>query len=241
MTSSVPDAVAAARAALLDAVDPATVGDHEQLVAEPDGVVLHYFAADLPGYRGWSWVVSTSEVDGLTTINDVVLLPGEAAIVAPAWTPYRERIKPGDLGPGDVLPPDEDDVRLAPSWAEGDGETQTPDRFYARDIGLGREWVLSAEGRDMAAQRWNDGAHGPQVAIAQQAARPCRTCGFLVSLAGPLADSFGVCANGMATDDGKVVAFDHGCGAHSGARISRSARPQKLSPPVVDTFATDDF
>jgi hypothetical protein len=34
-------------------------------------------------------------------------------------------------------------------------------------------------------------------------------------MSGPLAASFGVCANGMAPDDGRVVAFDHGCGAHS--------------------------
>lgn len=241
MTGTAHEAVSAALAALADAVDPASVGEHQRVVPEADGIVLHYFAAELAGYRGWSWVVSATELDGSLTINDVVLLPGEDAITAPAWTPYRERIKPGDLGPGDVLPPEEDDIRLVPAWAEGDGEGQTPDRFFARDVGLGREWVLSAEGRDMAAQRWHDGAHGPRAAIAQHSGRSCRTCGFLISLAGPLAESFGVCANGMATDDGKVVAFDHGCGAHSGARISRAARPQKLPAPVLDTVSTDDF
>jgi hypothetical protein len=235
------DSQSVARAALDDIADAATVGDHQKAVPEADGILLHYFAADLPGYRGWSWVVSVTELDGTTTINDVVLLPGAEAVTAPEWTPYKERIKPGDLGPGDVLPPDEDDIRLVPAWGEGDGDTQTPDRFFAREVGLGREWVLSADGREMAAQRWNDGTSGPQAAIAQQSARACRTCGFLISLAGPLAESFGVCANGMATDDGRIVAFDHGCGAHSGARISRGARIQKLPPPVLDTVATDDF
>lgn len=66
-------------------------------------------------------------------------------------------------------------------------------------------------------------------------------CAFLVSLAGPLSSRFGVCANGMANDDGRVVAFDHGCGAHSDARLSRSAAPQKLPPPVYDTVSNESL
>ena len=34
-------------------------------------------------------------------------------------------------------------------------------------------------------------------------------------LAGSLRTAFGVCANGSAPDDGRVVALAHGCGAHS--------------------------
>lgn len=235
-------AVEAARAALADATDDASVGEHLRAVVEDDGQVWHYFASTQPGYRGWNWAVSLVALpgDAAPTVNDVVLLPGDDAIVAPAWTPYRDRIRPGDLGPGDVLPPDDDDLRLVPSWSAGDGEEQTADRFFAREVGLGREWVLSAEGRDMAAQRWNDGPQGADAPIAQQASGVCRSCGFLVSLAGPLADRFGVCANGMANDDAKVVSFDHGCGAHSGARLSRSAAPRRLPPPVFDTVTVDD-
>ncbi len=44
----------------------------------------------------------------------------------------------------------------------------------------------------------------------------------------------------MANDDGKVVSFDHGCGAHSGARLSRSASAQALPPPVFDTVGVDE-
>jgi hypothetical protein len=44
----------------------------------------------------------------------------------------------------------------------------------------------------------------------------------------------------MANDDGKVVSFDHGCGAHSGARLSRAAGIQKLPDPVFDTLTVDE-
>ncbi len=235
-------AVDAARAALLDAADADAVGEHLGTVDEGDGSVAHHFVSTQPGYTGWYWAVSITRApdDEKVTVNDVVLLPGEGAIVAPAWTPYRERIQPGDLAPGDVLPPDEDDIRLVPAWSAGDDQ-DTVDRAFAREVGLGREWVLSFAGRDLAAQRWHDGEQGPDTPLAQQAPGTCAGCGFLVSLAGPLSDTFGVCANGMANDDGRVVAFTHGCGAHSDARLSRSAAPQELPPPVFDTVTVDEI
>ena len=235
-------AVDLARAAADEAADEGTVGEHLRSVDEGDGFVAHHFACLQPGYRGWYWSVSVSRApdDEKITVNDVVLLPGDEAIVAPPWTPYKERIRPGDLGPGDVLPPEEDDVRLVPAWSAGDDQ-DTVDRAFAREVGLGREWVLSLEGRDFAAQRWHDGEQGPDTPIAEQAPGTCASCGFLISLAGPLSDTFGVCANGMANDDGKVVAFTHGCGAHSGAKLSRSAAPQELPPPVFDTVSMDEF
>ncbi|WP_286931143.1 MULTISPECIES: DUF3027 domain-containing protein [Aeromicrobium] len=229
-------ATSPARAALDDSVDDGTVGDHLGSTEEAPGLVTERFACLLPGYRGWYWAVSASVLDDQVTINDIVLLPGDEAIVAPAWTPYRERVRPGDLGPGDVLPPEEDDIRLVPAWSDGDGdETGVVDRHFAREIGLGREWVLSIEGREDAAERWYEGESGPDTPIAKQAPGVCGTCGFLVSLAGDLSDRFGVCANKMANADGRVVALTHGCGAHSGTRPKRSASASKLPDPVLDS------
>jgi hypothetical protein len=235
-------AVAIARTALDGAADAGTIGDHLGAVEDGERLVSQHFGCLKPGYTGWYWSVSLSRApdSDRVTVNDVVLLPGDDAITAPAWTPYRDRIRPGDLSPGDVLPPDEDDVRLVPAWSAGDGEEQTPDRFFAREIGLGREWVLSLEGHELAGDRWQAGEQGPDAAIAQQASGVCHSCGFMVSLAGPLSERFGVCANGMANDDGRVVSFEHGCGAHSGARLSRSAGAQKLPSPVFDTVAVDE-
>jgi hypothetical protein len=107
-------------------------------------------------------------------------------------------------------------------------------------VGLGREWVLSLEGRQSAADRWFAGEQGPNTPLAQQASGVCHSCGFLISLAGPLSSRFGVCANGRANDDGKVVSFEHGCGAHSGAKLSRAASPQALPDPVLDTVTVDE-
>ena len=129
--------------------------------------------------------------------------------MAPEWVPYRERIQPGDLSPGDLLPVDDDDPRLVPTYSFGDDPLDADDkaqvRSVASDLGLGRVRTLSLEGRDLAAQRWYDGDGGPESPIAQAAPDSCRTCGFLVRIAGSLAETFGVCANGDANDDGRVV------------------------------------
>ena len=239
-------AVDLARAAAVEAAG-GEVGEHLGVVLDDDAIAggllaSHHFAALEPGYRSWYWSVSVSRVadDDRVTVNDVVLLPGDDAVVAPAWTPYKDRLRPGDLSPGDVLPPEEDDVRLVPAWSAGDGDEQTPDRFFAREVGLGREWVLSIEGREGAADRWYDGEFGPAAPIAQQAAGVCGTCGFLISLAGDLSDRFGVCGNGQANADGRVVSFAHGCGAHSGAKLKRSAS-QELPPHVLDTITPPEL
>ncbi|GAA1739816.1 DUF3027 domain-containing protein [Aeromicrobium alkaliterrae] len=230
-----------ARAVVVEAAGEDVVGAHLRADVDADGWVSHAFEALQPGYRGWSWVVSLTAVaaDAEPTVNDLVLLPGAEAIVAPAWTPYRDRIRPGDLGPGDVLPPDVDDLRLVPAWSAGDGEVEAADRQAAQELAGGRTWVLSLEGRDMAAQRWHDGAGGPHTAIAQQASGTCRTCGFRLGLAGALSDRFGVCANGMANDDGRVVDHEHGCGAHSGVKLSRATAVQELPQPYFDTLTRD--
>lgn len=230
----------AATAAIAQSCAPGDVGDYLGMVEVAPGLVDERFECKMPGYVGWYWSVSVSAVEDSATINDIVLLPAETAVVAPAWTPYRERIRPGDMNPGDVLPVEEDDIRLVPAWSAGDGDqTGVVDRHFAREIGLGREWVLSLEGREDAADRWYDGDSGPKAAIAKQAPGVCGSCGFLVSLAGDLADRFGVCANQMANSDGRVVALTHGCGAHSGTRPKRSNSAAKLPDPAYDSI-TDD-
>jgi hypothetical protein len=237
-------AVDEARQALLELVDADDVGEHLGHVAEEDRVVTHLFACTRPGYRGWRWSVTVARAprQRKVTVDEVVLLPGDDAIVAPAWVPWRERIQPGDLGPGDLLPTEEDDPRLVPGYTTGD-EVVDPDatKEVADELGLGRPRLLSLEGRDLAAQRWYDGSHGPEAPIAQSAPGQCGTCGFLVRLAGPLSRLFGVCANAYANDDGRVVSFDHGCGAHSEARLAKKNLRQPVPEPVLDTLTWDDL
>jgi hypothetical protein len=246
------DAVAAAavdeaRAALLEEVDAADVGDH--LGHQIDGyrVITHLFECKRPGYVGWRWAVTLARASRQkrVTVDEVVLLPGDDAVVAPEWVPYRERIKPGDLSPGDLLPVADEDPRLVPTYSFGDDPLDADDkaqvRAVAKDLGLGRVRTLSPEGRDLAAERWYDGPGGPEAPLARSAPEPCSTCGFLVRIAGPLADTFGVCANGDANDDGRVVAFNHGCGAHSEVRLAKKHAPPPLPEHVFDTVTLDEF
>jgi hypothetical protein len=214
-----PDAVLAAAVEVARAVAVEVaggeVGDHLGVEADDAFAVTHSFAALERGYVGWRWAVTVARADGSdeVTVDEVVLLPGSGALLAPAWVPWSERVQPGDLAPGDLLPTAPDDPRLVPAYED----TEQEDLLFAlqRELGLGRERVLSLEGRELAAERWYEGDAGPRSPLAKAAPAPCRSCGFLVPLGGGLARVFGVCANGYAPDDGRVVALDHGCGAHS--------------------------
>ena len=212
------DAVDLARAAAVE-VAGSTVGDHLAVEAEADAgggaVVTHSFATTDPAYVGWRWAVTVARADGAdeVTVDEVVLLPGDAALLAPGWLPWSERVQPGDLGPGDLLPPTPDDPRLVPAYADVDAD-ELPFDLH-RELGLGRPRVLSLDGRADAAERWYEGEAGPDTPVAKAAPGQCRDCGFLVPLAGALGRVFGACANAMAPDDGRVVALTHGCGAHS--------------------------
>jgi hypothetical protein len=235
-------AVDAARDALLTETDAAEVGDHLGAEPEADRVVTHLFECRKPGYVGWRWSVTVARAtrQKTVTVDEIVLIPGPDAIVAPEWVPYRERIKPGDLSPGDLLPVADDDPRLVPTYSFGDDpldpDARTQIRTVAKDLGLGRVRTLSPEGFEGIAQRWYEGDSGPDSPLAQSAPEPCSTCGFLVRLAGTLAESFGVCGNGDANDDGRVVSFGHGCGAHSEIRLAKRHAPPPMAEHVVDTI-----
>ncbi|MEU8122003.1 DUF3027 domain-containing protein [Spirillospora sp. NPDC049024] len=225
------EAVDLAREAAEETAGAAQVGEHLGLRAEGDRVVTHYFACLDPAYTGWRWAVTVARASRAknVTVSECVLLPGDDALLAPPWVPWLERLRPGDLGPGDLLPTAPDDVRLAPGFTQVDEST---DREALWELGLGRVRVLSREGRDEAATRWYEGVAGPRAPIAASAPAQCSTCGFYVALAGALRQVFGVCANEYAPDDGRVVSADHGCGAHSEA-VSLPAVSEH-NPPVID-------
>ena len=207
-------AVELARAVAVE-VGGASVGDHLGVEADGERVVTHSFATREAAYVGWRWAVTVTRAQGAdeVTVDEVVLLPGGAALLAPAWVPWSERVQPGDLTPGDLLPPLPDDPRLVPSYADVDAE-ELPFALH-RELGLGRPRVLSRDGRADAADRWYGGDAGPDSPMAKAAPGRCGDCGFLTLLAGELGRVFGACANAMAPDDGRVVAVTHGCGAHS--------------------------
>jgi hypothetical protein len=217
-----PDAVCAAavdlaRAAVVESGGE-HVGEHLAVVADGERLVTHHFEANEPGYRGWGWSVTLARAPRakFATVCEVALLPRTGALLPPEWLPWSERLRPGDLGVGDILPTDPDDDRLAPAYLASDDPAVEE---TASELGLGRVRVMSRLGRLEAADRWYSGDSGPTAPIATHAPAPCGTCGFWLPLGGSMRSMFGVCANLFAPDDGKVVSADHGCGAHSEALV----------------------
>jgi Protein of unknown function (DUF3027) len=210
-------AVEIAHAAAVE-VGGTSVGDHLGVRADSERVVTHAFAATVPGYPGWYWAVTVARAPRArtVTVDEVVLLPGDGALLAPAWLPWSDRLRSGDLGPGDVLVPTPDDPRLVPAYADTDEPSV---QAVGYELGLGRPRVMSPEGRLDAAERWFTGDAGPGTAMARNAPARCGTCGFYLPLEGALRAAFGVCGNDVAPADGRVVSAEYGCGAHSEALV----------------------
>ncbi|MFI5756213.1 DUF3027 domain-containing protein [Streptomyces sp. NPDC051569] len=125
--SRIPDrlcaeAVGLARAAAEEAAAPGVVGDHVSVVAEGDRVVTHFFECEELGYRGWRWAVTVTRASRAknVTLDETVLLPGPGSLLAPEWVPWSERLRPGDMGPGDLLPTEAEDLRLEPGYTGED-------------------------------------------------------------------------------------------------------------------------
>jgi hypothetical protein len=246
------EAVDLARAAVAEIVGPELVGEHLGVLAEAERVVTHMFASQDPAYAGWRWAVTVVRAPRakLVTVSETVLLPGPFALLPPPWVPWHDRLRPGDLGVGDLMPAPPDDERLVPLvTVEGDeavvdwfsnGDDAGDDRGPEEPAELpapGRSRVLSAEGREAAAERWYTSEHGPRTPLAHAAPAQCVSCGFFVPLSGELGRLFGACANAYAPDDGRVVSADHGCGAHSEAVAWQS--PARAISPVIDEFGYD--
>jgi len=143
-------------AAIADAGSADLVGADVSVEIDDDGRVETYlFEAHLAGYKGWRWCVTIAVVDKKSepTICDVVVLPGPDALLAPEWVAYRDRIQPGDVGVGDIVPSSLDDTRLVPSVHSLIADEEL-DAMQVFELGLGRARVMSIEGRDQASKRW---------------------------------------------------------------------------------------
>lgn len=211
------------------------VGEHLGVTADAERIATHAFAATLPGYTGWYWAVTLARASRAknATVDEVVLLPGGGALLAPAWVPWQERLRPGDLAPGDLLPPVENDPRLVPAYASDDDSEDPQVDAVAWELGLGRERVLSREGRLDSAERWQSSDVGPDTAMARQAPARCGTCGFLVPLSGSMRAAFGVCCNELTATDGRAVSVEFGCGAHSQVVVPGTSVAE-ITEPVYD-------
>ncbi|HEV3380382.1 MAG TPA: DUF3027 domain-containing protein [Trebonia sp.] len=250
------EAVDLARAALVTApgVGAGAVGTHMGVEAVTDRVVTHLFECLDPAYAGWRWAVTVARAprSRVVTVDESEMLPGPDALLAPEWVPWQDRLRPGDVGIGDLLPASADDERLVPfavlegddavidwfrPWTDSENLTEAGPAEPSELPAPGRSRVLSAFGRDDTAQRWYDSDHGPESPLSHAAPANCVSCGFFVPLSGGLGRMFGVCGNAYAPDDGRVVSADHGCGAHSETVLTGSQTP--VGAPVIDEFGYD--
>ena len=256
------EAVDLARQVAVEMAGPEVVGDHIGVVAEGDRVVTHSFVCRDPAYRGWRWAVTLARASRakLVTVDETVLLPDADAILPPEWVPWSERLRPGDMGPGDLLPTEAEDLRLEAGWLVGD-DPEGPDEHaddtedaeallpppvppsapttrttLARELGLRRARVLSRYGLHSAADRWDE-SFGTKTPMAQAAPAHCVSCGFLVPITGSLRQAFGICANEFSPADGRVVSLAYGCGGHSEAAVMPT--PPQPPPPVLDELGAD--
>ncbi|MFD8072450.1 DUF3027 domain-containing protein [Streptomyces sp. NBC_00510] len=127
MRSRTPDrlcaeAVDLALEAAVEAFGEKAVGEHLGAVAEGDRVVTHLFDCREASYRGWRWAVTLTRASRAKaiTLDETVLVPGPEAVLAPEWVPWSERLRPGDLGPGDLLPTEAEDLRLETGFSGED-------------------------------------------------------------------------------------------------------------------------
>lgn len=265
------EAVDLARAAAEEAAAPGVVGEHVAVVSEGDRVVTHYFECEDPGYRGWRWAVTVARASRAknVTLDETVLLPGGDALLAPEWVPWSERLRPGDMGPGDLLPTEADDLRLEPGYTGADEPPpnsavasvtgELADLVDAEDAELTTRpepplrGSIAAVADELGVRRARvlsryglreaadrwDEEFGAKTPMAQAAPASCVSCAFLLPLAGSLRQAFGVCANELAPADGHVVSLAYGCGGHSEAAVMPT--PPKPAPHALDTVRVDEY
>ncbi|MDF9752179.1 DUF3027 domain-containing protein [Arthrobacter sp. ES3-54] len=91
-------AVDVARTAVESIAPAEQIGEHIGARSEGDRLVTHLFESRLPGYLGWQWyaVLTRNSRSKVVTVDELGLLPSEDSILAPAWIPWAERVRPED-------------------------------------------------------------------------------------------------------------------------------------------------
>lgn len=111
-------------------------------------MVTHLFECKEMGYRGWRWAVTVARASRskLVTLDETVLLPGPDSLQAPEWVPWSDRLRPGDMGPGDLLPTEAADLRLEPGYS---GEDTPPPNSAVPDVVTPRALADLVEAEDI--------------------------------------------------------------------------------------------
>ncbi len=82
-----------ARKAAVATAGPTGVGVFVDSAVEEEGVTSYNFQCKLKGYPDWRWsVVIFSDGIEAPTVSEVLLLPTQDSLQAPAWVPWSERL-----------------------------------------------------------------------------------------------------------------------------------------------------
>ncbi|WP_237188847.1 DUF3027 domain-containing protein [Rothia nasimurium] len=87
-----------ALAGLADIAPEHAIGPVHHIRGEEDRLTTHLFECTLPGYRGWFWFATLSRAPRakVATVCEIGLMPGDDALLAPAWVPWADRVLPED-------------------------------------------------------------------------------------------------------------------------------------------------
>lgn len=90
------EAVDTARLALAEVAEDSEIGEYRGVTIEDDRLVTHRFVSLRNGYRGWTWFVTLARVPRAkakdATVCELGIIPGEDALLAPAWVPWADRL-----------------------------------------------------------------------------------------------------------------------------------------------------
>ena len=82
-----------ARKAAVATAGPTGVGAFIDSTLEEEGVLAYNFQCQLKGYPDWRWsVLMFTSGDDQPTVSEVLLMPTENSLQAPAWVPWSERL-----------------------------------------------------------------------------------------------------------------------------------------------------
>lgn len=130
LDSVLAEAVETAKHALFDFADDDEVGEYLGATADDERVVTHRFAAQVAGYRGWEFFVTLARAprSKVVTVCESGMLPGDDALLAPEWVPWRERASEEERVRLDAIAAGEDPVKALEAAGFGPAGTEDDDQ-----------------------------------------------------------------------------------------------------------------
>lgn len=156
------EAVDTARQALSEIAEDSEIGDYCGATVEGERLVTHRFISHRDGYRGWTWFVSLARIPRAkakdATVCELGIIPGEDALLAPAWVPWADRLAQEEI---DAAQRDSEQADAAGgSPAVADGATAPEETAGAEEPG-GSETLQATTEDEEASQEASGNTRRP--------------------------------------------------------------------------------